>query len=366
MRFSLQRESFLKPLAQVVSVVDRRNTMAVLSNLLVTINDNRLSISGTDLEVEMTSRITVDDSEDGQATIPARKLFEIVRALPDGCRITIQLSENKVTIQSGRSRFTLATLPPDDFPLIEAPLTSAEVVVAEARLKELIEETAFAMAQHDVRYYLNGLLIDLQDDLLRCVATDGHRLALCQATLHQVSDSPHQLILPRKGVNELVRLLDGGDRTIAVQLMQNHLRISREDVTFTSKLIDGRFPDYEAVLPIGLDLQIHLHRETFRSALQRVAILTNEKFRGVRLEVSPNLMRISSQNPDQEEAYEEIEVNTSIDSLTIGFNVVYLLEALAALRSDEVVFLLRDGNSSALLQEDGSERARHVVMPLRL
>ena len=366
MRFTLQRESFLKPLSQAVNVVGRSNTMAVLSNLLVRIHDDQLSMVGTDLEVEMISRVTVDDPQEGEATIPARKLLEIVRALPDGSDITVQLIESKVSIQSGRSRFTLSSLSPKDFPLIEALETAEHLVVEEASLKELIEQTAFAMAQHDVRYYLNGLLIDLQHDRLRCVATDGHRLALCQAGLNRSNKSSHQLILPRKGVTELARLLDSGDRSVNLELTANHLRFSRDDITFTSKLIDGRFPDYEAVLPIGLDQTIQIHRETLRAALQRVMILTNEKYRGVRLEISPNLVRISGQNPDQEEAHEEIEVRTSIDGLAIGFNVMYLLDALTALRSEDIVFLLRDANSSVLLQENGSERTRHVVMPLRL
>lgn len=366
MRFTLQRDSFLRPLAQVVNVVDRRNTMAVLSNLLVRIHGDKLSMTGTDLEVEMISRVPVEDPQEGEATIPARKLLEIVRALPDGSRITVQQVETKVTIQSGRSRFTLSSLPPQDFPVIGTLDAAEHIVVEEATLKELIEQTAFAMAQHDVRYYLNGLLIDLQHDRLRCVATDGHRLALCQASLNRSSNSSHQLILPRKGVTELARLLDPGDRSVNLELTANHLRFTRDDITFTSKLIDGRFPDYEAVLPIGLDQTIQLNRETLRAALQRVAILTNEKYRGVRLEISPNLVRISGQNPDQEEAQEEIEVQTSIEGLAIGFNVMYLLDALTALRGEDVVLLLRDANSSALVQDHGSESARHVVMPLRL
>ena len=367
MRFTLQRDSFLKPLAQVVSVVGRsNNTMAVVSNLLVKIHGDQLSMTGTDLEVEMISRVVVEDSQDGEATIPARKLLEIVRALAEGSRITVQQDESKITIQSGRSRFTLSSLPPQDFPVIEIFETAEHIVVEESSLKELISQTAFAMAQHDVRYYLNGLLIDLQHDRLRCVATDGHRLALCQASLNRSSDRSHQIILPRKGVTELVRLLDSEDKSVNLELTANHLRFSRDDITFTSKLIDGRFPDYEAVLPIGLDQTVQIHRETLRAALLRVAILTNDKYHGVRLEISPNLVRISGQNPDQEEAHEEIEVQTSIDGLSIGFNVMYLLEALTALRSEDVVLLLRDANSSALLQENGSERARHVVMPLRL
>jgi DNA polymerase-3 subunit beta len=240
------------------------------------------------------------------------------------------------------------------------------VRVPEAALKELIERTAFAMAQQDVRYYLNGLLFDLQDKTLRCVATDGHRLALCEATLDGGIQTKRQIIVPRKGVTELQRLLEGGDRELELEVGRNHLRVKRDDVTFTSKLIDGRFPDYEAVIPIGADREVKLDREVFRAALQRAAILSNEKYRGVRVEVSPGQVKINAHNPEQEEAQEEIEAETVVDNLAIGFNVNYLLDALSALRDTEIVLQLRDANSSALVREAGSVKCRHVVMPLRL
>ena len=249
MRFSLSREAFLKPLQQVVNVVERRQTLLVLANLLVQIQDGKLSMTGTDLEVEMVARAQIDDAQNGETTIPARKLFEIVRALPDGARITLSLAGDKTTVQAGRSRFTLATLPANDFPAIEDLDLVERLRVQESTLKELIERTAFAMAQQDVRYYLNGLLLDLRENSLRCVATDGHRLALCEAELSAGAQTRKQIILPRKGVLELQRLLEGGDREIELEIGRNHLRMRREDVTFTSKLIDGRFPDYEAVIP---------------------------------------------------------------------------------------------------------------------
>lgn len=366
MRFSLQREVFLKPLAQVVNVVERRQTLPVLANLLVQVQGGQLSLTGTDLEVEMVARQAVDEAQDGETTIPARKLFEIVRALPDGSRITVSQSGDKVTVQAGRSRFTLATLPAHDFPSVDEVEATERVHVPEAALKELIERTAFAMAQQDVRYYLNGLLFDLREQTLRCVATDGHRLALCESGLEGGSGTKRQIIVPRKGVQELQRLLEGGDRILELEVGRSHIRIKRDDVTFTSKLIDGRFPDYEAVIPIGADREVRIEREALRAALQRAAILSNEKYRGVRIEVSPGQLRISAHNPEQEEAQEEVEAETRVDGLAIGFNVNYLLDALTALREDQVVLQLRDANSSALVREAGSERCRHVVMPLRL
>ncbi|MDQ3056244.1 MAG: DNA polymerase III subunit beta [Pseudomonadota bacterium] len=366
MRFSLQREVLLKPLAQVVNVVERRQTLPVLANLLAQVQGGQLSLTGTDLEVEMVARCAVDDAQDGETTIPARKLFEIVRALPDGSKVTVSQVGDKVTIQAGRSRFTLASLPANDFPSIDEIEATERVDVPEAALKELIERTAFAMAQQDVRYYLNGLLFDLRDKALRCVATDGHRLAMCEAPLETGAQTKRQIIVPRKGVQELQRLLEGGDRNLELEVGRNHIRVKRDDVTFTSKLIDGRFPDYEAVIPIGADREVKIDREAFRASLQRAAILSNEKYRGVRVEISPGQLKINAHNPEQEEAQEEIEAETKVDGLAIGFNVNYLLDALSALRDEHVVLLLRDANSSTLVKEAGNERCRHVVMPLRL
>ncbi|CRD65649.1 MULTISPECIES: DNA polymerase III subunit beta [Stenotrophomonas] len=366
MRFTLQREAFLKPLAQVVNVVERRQTLPVLANFLVQVQNGQLSLTGTDLEVEMVSRIAVEDAQDGETTIPARKLFEIIRALPDGSRITVSQTGDKITVQAGRSRFTLATLPSNDFPSVDEVEATERVAIGEATLKELIERTAFAMAQQDVRYYLNGLLFDLRGDALRTVATDGHRLALCETDLAKPSGSKRQIIVPRKGVTELQRLLESGDREIELEVGRSHVRVKRDDVTFTSKLIDGRFPDYEAVIPIGADREVKVDREALRASLQRAAILSNEKYRGIRVEVSPGNLKISAHNPEQEEAQEEIEADTTVSDLAIGFNVNYLLDALSALRDEEVIVQLRDSNSSALVRESSSEKSRHVVMPLRL
>ncbi|GHD75186.1 DNA polymerase III subunit beta [Luteimonas padinae] len=366
MRFSLQREAFLKPLAQVVNVVERRQTLPVLANLLALVKDGQLSLTGTDLEVEMVARCAVDDAQDGEVTIPARKLFDIVRALPDGSKVTVSQSGDRITVQAGRSRFTLASLPANDFPSIDEVEATERVEVPEAALKELIERTAFAMAQQDVRYYLNGLLFDLGEHRLRCVATDGHRLALCEAALDGGAQAKRQIIVPRKGVTELQRLLEGGDRVLELEMGRNHIRVKRDDVTFTSKLIDGRFPDYEAVIPIGADREVKVDREVLRASLLRAAILSNEKYRGVRIEVSPGQLKISAHNPEQEEAQEEVEADTAVDGLAVGFNVNYLLDALGALRDETVVLALRDANSSALVREAANERSRHVVMPLRL
>lgn len=366
MRFSLQREALLRPLQHVINVVERRQTLPVLANLLVVVADGRVSLTGTDLEVEMVASAAVEDSIDGETTVPARKLFEIARALPDGSRVQLVSSADKVVVSAGRSRFTLATLPANEFPSIEDVELVERVRVGEAVLKELIERTSFAMAQQDVRFYLNGLLFDLREDSLRCVATDGHRLALCEARLPGGAQTRKQIILPRKGVLELQRLLEGGDNEVELEIGRSHVRVRRSDLSFTSKLIDGKFPDYEAVIPIGADKLVTVDREVLRAALQRAAILSNEKFRGVKLEVEPGQLRIVAHNPENEEAVEEIEAQTSVQGLGIGFNVTYLLEALASLRGESIVIQLRDSNSSALVRESTDERCRNVVMPLRL
>jgi len=366
MRFSLQRETLLKPLAQVVNVVERRQTLPVLANLLTQVSGNQLSLTGTDLEVEMIARCPLMDAEDGETTIPARKWFDIMRALPDGSTATVQLTGDKVTIHAGRSRFSLSSLPAQDFPQVEEEDSTESVEVPESTLKELIERTAFAMAQQDVRYFLNGLLFDLSETGLRCVATDGHRLAVCEATLDVAIQQKRQLIVPRKGVQELQRLLEGGNRILTLELGRTHIRVKRDDVCFTSKLIDGKFPDYTAVIPIGANQEVRVNRDALRAGLQRAAILSNEKYHGVKLDISPGLLRIQSHNPEQEEAQEEVEADTQVTGLSVGFNVNYLLDALNALRGEHVLLMLRDGNSSALLREPENEQSRHVVMPLRL
>jgi DNA polymerase III subunit beta len=366
MRFTVQREVLLKPLSQVVGVVERRQTLPVLANLLVTSNAEGVSFTGTDLEVEMVARMSADNVEEGEITIPARKLFDICRALPDGIKIDFRVNGDRVTANAGRSRFTLATLPASEFPQVDNIDLLERVTLPEATLKELIDRTAFAMAHQDVRYYLNGTLLDLRENALRCVATDGHRLALCETAIELNAKTRRQVIIPRKGVLELQRLLDGGDGTVEIEFGRNHLRVRRSDFVFTTKLIDGRFPDYEAVIPIGADKTFNVSRDELRSALQRAAILSNEKYRGVKLELTPNRLNIVAHNPEQEEAVEELEVQTVVDGLAVGFNVNYLLDALSALRSTEVMLCLRDSNSSCLIRDAENDRSRHVIMPLRL
>lgn len=366
MQFAIQREALLKPLQQVVGVIERRQTLPVLANFLVQAHDGRVSFSGTDLEVEMVATTAANDVTEGEVTIPARKLFDIVRALPDGAEITLKLAGERVQMQAGRSRFTLSTLPASEFPTVDEIEVVDRITLPEAVLKNLMDRTAFAMANQDVRYYLNGMLLELDSGSLRCVATDGHRLALAETEVATGTDSRRQVIIPRKGITELAGLFENGEGEVELQFGRNHLRVSRGDVVFTSKLIDGRFPDYQAVIPIGADKKVELPRDVLRMALQRASILSNEKYRGVKLEVSPGVLRLIAHNPEQEEAVEELEADTHVDDLSVGFNVGYLMDALAALQHETVRINLRDAQSSCLLQSGDDESVRHVIMPLRL
>lgn len=366
MKFSIQRESLLQPISQVVGVVERRQTLPVLANFLISTRNGRLSITGTDMEVELIASVEAKVDSPGEITVPARKLVDIVRMLPEGASVQAVLEGDKLTVSSGRGRYTLATLPATEFPATDQVETLEVVKIQEDTLKNLLDKTAFAMANQDVRYYLNGLLFDFHDGTLSTVATDGHRLAVCDLAANLGLAEQRQLIVPRKGVLELSRMLSDGDSVVELALGKNHIRLVKGDSVFTSKLIDGRFPEYKAVIPKGTDRHIKLERNAFVHALQRASILSNEKYRGVRLEAAGNSVRIIAHNPQHEEAIEELEAQLNFDQIAIGFNVTYLLDALTAIESERVVMELKDPNSSCLITSDPPGQDRHVVMPLKL
>jgi len=367
MKFSIKRETFLQPLSQVIGVVERRQTLPVLANFLFQAHsDGRLSITGTDMEVELISNVEAAVQREGEITVPARKLLDIVRMLPDGVDITVILDGDKITVSSGRSRYTLATLPATDFPATDQFETIENVEIQEDKLKRMLDKTSFAMANQDVRYYLNGLLLEFRDGALRTVATDGHRLAVCDLDGSVKVKQNRQIIVPRKGVMELSRMLTDSTETVRLGLGKNHVRLQKGSSVLTSKLIDGRFPDYQAVIPVGTDRKIEVNREDFTLALQRAAILSNEKYKGVRLEAGGKVMKIIAHNPQHEEAVEELEAGINFDQLAIGFNVTYLLDALSAIESEMITMEMRDANSSCLIAASGGGDDRHVVMPLKL
>ena len=365
MKFSLSREALLKPLQLVVGVVERRQTLPILSNVLLSLEQSRLSMTGTDLEVEIVGVTDIDATgEDGDVTVSARKLVDICRSLPDGAMVDFSSSDGKATIKSGRSKFTLSTLPANEFPSVDEGEKSVEFMVAGSVLKGLIEATSFAMAQQDVRYYLNGMLWELNENKLRAVATDGHRMALCDGICDVSVVEPITSIIPRKGIIELSRLLD--ENEVKVAMGSNHIRVTGGDYCFTSKLVDGAYPDYDRVLPKGGDKIVVGERAELKQALGRAAILSNEKYRGVRILLSEGSIKMVANNPEQEEAEEEVSVNYSGEDLEIGFNVSYLLDVLSVITGAEVRITLSNSNSSALVEDAADGSAVYVVMPMRL
>ena len=369
MKFSVSREALLHPLSLVAGAVERRQTMPVLSNVLCKVEGESLLITGTDLEVELSATIDIANGAEGSTTVPARKLLDICKSLPEQADLRFSLSGGKVVINAGKSRFSLATLPAEEFPAVQRDESSLTVELLQKDILSLIQRTAFSMAQQDVRYYLNGMLWEIDDSTLRAVATDGHRLAVTQAKIKDGGGSKRQLILPRKGVLELARLIGGGDadESISVEFGSNHVRVETGQMLFISKLVDGKFPDYERVLPKGGDKIVTADRAELKAALQRAAILSNEKYRGVRFIVSSGQISIQANNPEQEEANEEVIVEYEGSELEMGFNVNYLIDVLGVLETEQTSITLSDTSSSALIQDgDRSHDALYVVMPMRL
>ncbi len=365
MKLTAPREEILAPLQNVIGVVERRQTMPVLSNVLITARNNRLGLTGTDLEVELVSTRDLAVAQAGEITVPGRKFLDILKALPDGVEVSITTEGDRLVIRAGRSRFTLATLPASEFPLIDEINAQQTLKLSHGEFRRLIDKTHCSMAQQDVRYYLNGMLLEAEGKLLRAVATDGHRLALAETALETPSRTKQQVIVPRKGVLELQRIL-GGEGEIELAIGTNHVRAQIGGIRFTSKLIDGRFPEYGRVIPANASRIIDADRDILRHSLQRTAILSNEKYRGIRLNIKPGVLTLQAHNPEQEEAEDQIEVGYVGEEIEIGFNVNYLLDALGAIDTDRVAIGLTDSNSSCLVTAPGSTSARYVVMPMRL
>jgi DNA polymerase-3 subunit beta len=366
MKIIAKREAILSPLQAVIGVVERRQTMPILANVLLSAKGGRLAVTATDLEVELVATSEVDVQRNGEVTVPGRKLLDICRALPEGVEMTLNLEGERMVVRARKSRFTLSTLPASEFPTVEEINAQQTLKLPQKDFKRLLEKTHFSMAQQDVRYYLNGLLLETSAKSLKSVATDGHRLALCEVDLPEGGKAGQQVIVPRKGVLELQRILGNEDQSLEVAIGSNHVRVQIGDIRFTSKLIDGRFPEYGRVIPSQPPLLLTGVRDDLRQALQRAAILSNEKYRGIRFAVKPNTLTIQSHNPEQEEAEEEVEVGYDGPEIEIGFNVNYLMDALAAIEGPEVQIGLTDGNSSCLIRATADAGTKYVVMPMRL
>ena len=369
MKFIIDKEALLKPLMIVRGVLEQRQTPPVLSNLHVTARDGGLIITATDNEVEIQARVAVDDWDGGEITVPGRKFIDICQALPGHAKIEFGLdSGNKALLRSGRSRFSLTTIPASDYPTTDEIADETSFVIAQSELKRLIELTQFAMARQDVRYYLNGLLIEVAPRRVRAVATDGHRLAVAHADVDTGVEESKSIIIPRKGVVELARLLTGEDVELTVRVGTNAVQMSIGDVRFTSKLIDGRFPDYGRVIPDTeqCDKRLSMERESLRQCLIRTSVLSSDKHRTVRLMLGSDILKVMANNPEQETAEDELVVEYGGESLEIGFNVSYLIDALATLPSEMADLFFTDSSSSCLIQPQGRSSCQFVVMPMRL
>ncbi len=365
MQFIVAREHLLKPLQQVCAVLSSRPNIPVLNNVLLHIEGGNLTITGTDLEVELSTHAQLTSGTNGKFTIPAKKFLDICRSLPDDAEISVSFEEDRAIVRSGRSKFNLATLPAEEYPNLTDWQSEVDFTIAQATLRRLIEATQFSMANQDARYFLNGMKFETEGNLLRTVATDGHRLAVCTIALEQELQN-HSVIVPRKGVLELSRLLEPSDQPARLQIGTNNLRICLDGIVFTSKLIDGRFPDYRRVLPRNADRILEAEWETLKQAFVRAAILSNERFRSVRLQLSENQLKITATNPEQEEAEEIIDVSYNGEEMEVGFNVSYILDVLNALKCQRVRMRLTDASSSCLMENNEDSSAEYVIMPMRL
>ena len=366
MKFVTTRESLLKPLQLVYGVVERRQTLPILANLLLVLDKDQLSLTGSDREVEITGRTAMESGESGETTVPARKLMEICRNLPEGARVEAHLEDDRLSLSSGRFSSHLATLPALEFPSVEMDAGHVTVSIEGNRLRNLLEQTSFAMAQQDVRYFFNGMLLEVTPDRLRTVATNGQRLAMC--TLDHSLEEPEEqrIIIPRKGVFELQRLIAEGEAAVQLTLSNNHLKASVDGSSLITKLVDGDYPDYERAVPTGGKNVFVGDRLEIREALRRTAILSNEMYRNVRLTLSEGNLHVQANNPQQEKAEETVAVEYEGDALEIGFNVEYLLDVLAAVCGEKVRFALSDANGAALVDGLEDNESIYVISPMML
>lgn len=361
-----ERTALLSALSAVVGVVERRHTLPILSNLLLEKKDGASSMLATDLELQISTRLEAEAGEDFAITIAARKLFDIVRALPDNARVKLDSKDSQVVVSAGKSRFTLQTLPAADFPRVETGAGLGEAIILQQKtLKRLLQLVQFAMASQDIRYYLNGMLLVLDGKTLRVVATDGHRLAYAETEL-ETEVAAREVIIPRKTVLELSKLLNDTDDAVELRIGSNQVTIGLPGTELVTKVVDGKFPDYQRVIPASQPRRLKANRQNVMQALQRAAILSNEKFRGVRLVMSDGTLGIVCNNNEQEEAADEIEVDYAGDPLDVGFNVTYLLDGLSAIGGENITLSLGDANSSMLLTSEGEPGFKYVVMPMRI
>ena len=366
MNIKINREVLIKPLSSVVGIVEKRQALPILSNLLLVGNANKLTFTATDLEMQTSLNIDTKIETDFEITISARKLFDITRALPENSELDFQINESRVNVKAGKSKFNLQTLPSKDYPLLKKnDSESVSVKLSQNKLKGLLKQVDFAMAQQDIRYYLNGLLFEIQGQKLNIVGTDGHRLSFTSTKLDD-SYEKKEVIIPRKTIMELIKLLDDSDEIVELEILNQQVTFKFGDIFIITKVIDGKFPDYNRVIPVGYENGFLIDRQLLLNAMQRASILSNEKYRGIRLVLSENNMQLITTNSEQEEAQEDIEIDYKKEAIDIGFNVTYLIDVLNNIQFDQLSFAFKDSNSSCLVTIPNNEDYKYVVMPMRI
>ncbi len=367
MNIKINRDTLLKPLSSVSGIVERRHTLPILSNLLLEASNEKIVLTATDLEMQISLSIHTAVGGELSTTISAKKLLDICRALPENAEINMTTTDSRIAVKAGKSKFNLQTLPATDYPVMTKSSGSADtlITISQNILKRLFKQVEFAMAQQDIRYYLNGLLFEVNSNQLNIVGTDGHRLSFTSTELNKTYEK-QELILPRKTVLELIKLLDDSDDEVTIEISSGQVNFSFADIRLISKVIDGKFPDYTRVIPTGHQNHFTVDRVSILLAMQRASILSNEKYRGIRLVLGQNTLRLISTNSEQEEAEEELEINYANDPIDIGFNVTYMIDVLNNVTSETIVFSFADANSSCLITVPNDNQYKYVVMPMRI
>ena len=366
MNFIIDREHLLLPLQHIVNVIEKRQTMPILANILMVIKDSYLVLTGTDLEIQIIVRIKLETITDGAITVPARKLLDICRLLPADAKIKFSLLDDKLKINSARSRFSLSTLPAEDYPEFVEDDFDYQFKINASRFKKSLEKTVFCMANQDVRYYLNGLMMNLSNDQLKLVASDGHRLAVYEDTIEHETGYENKIIIPRKGILELSRLLDDPDTDLTIQFSENNIRICIKNMIFSAKLIDAKYPDFSKVFHQSFFPQLEIQKQILRDALTRVSILANEKIKGISFDINSDSLRISTHNPDHEEAEEELLIDYQGKEISIAFNAQYFVDAVSNLDSEVANITIAENSSCCFIEDPNDPRFKFIVMPMLL
>ena len=366
MQMKINREVLLKPLINVAGIVERRHTLPILSNLLLEVKDNNIKLTATDLEMQISLNVATELKGAFSTTISAKKFLDICRSLPEDIDIDLVSKDNRMMVKAGKSRFNLQTLPVTDYPVMtKIAGETTQITISQIEFKRLLKQVEFAMAQQDIRYYLNGLLLDVNENKLNLVGTDGHRLSFTSTTLNQGYEKT-DVILPRKTIIELIKLLEESDEEITIELAAGQANFSFGEISLISKVIDGKFPDYHRVIPTAHSNTFTANRVAMLTAMQRASILSNEKYRGIRMVLSENNIKLISTNTEQEEAEEELEITYNQEALDIGFNVTYLIDVLNNTQQENINFSFSDANSSCLITVPEDNDYKYVVMPMRI